>query len=204
MNLCSCNILQVTNSIKCVGSRLLQTLLALITNVLEQYWCHILLDTNMPAIDFSMRNVSVLRAGLFLFRATAFMWNSILLVPFLSPYIEASNVYKPVMWAGHRNADMMEQWGYLHWLMETIRQPEVGGKESVFHFVFGDRRVGVLCTVRVRGPRVTVTVFLWWPESACHLLEGKSIEVHSLACLLPSRRTETPETLTGSIYTALL
>lgn len=33
----------MTNSIKCVGGRLLQTLLALITNVLEQYWCNITL-----------------------------------------------------------------------------------------------------------------------------------------------------------------
>lgn len=97
-----------------------------------------------------------------------------------------------------KNADTIKQWGYLHWLMEAIGLRREG-KGACFTLGF---TTGGPARCR-SGPDVTVTLFslMVW-GCACPLVEGKSILAQSHACLLSSRRTDTQDTLTGSIYPA--
>lgn len=52
----------------------------------------------------------------------------------------------------HKNADTIEQWGYLHRLMEAISQAGEVGEESWFHLGFHDSRCGVVHGAG-QGPR---------------------------------------------------
>lgn len=97
-----------------------------------------------------------------------------------------------------KNADTIKQWGYLRWLMEAFGLRREG-KGACFTSGFA---TGGPARCR-SGPDVTVTLFslMVW-GCACPLVEGKSISAQSHACLLSSRRTDTQDTLTGSVYPA--
>lgn len=137
----------------------------------------------MPAIDPSMINVSVLRGEHFVFNNIHVELHSCYYCCVLKPVM-----CKPVNWTGHiecssrvhTNADTMEQWGYLHWLMEASSQRE---EEKRACFILGFMTVGVRVR-RGQGPTLQRHAFSY---GLCLLFEGKSIRAHSLACLLPPR-----------------
>lgn len=114
---------------------------------------------------------------------------------------------QPIIWTGHtvQLRSAQKCWHNrtmgLFALIDGSHQSEGRGKERLFHFGFHDSRFGGPARCG-SGPTLHDSLPLMALQCVCRLFEGKSILVHSLACPLPSWRTETQDTLTGSIYTA--